>query len=151
MSESDQAIKDSVYTIKIAVYGRGNDTSQSHGFCVDDFTPVTSPPIGEVLINVHTTTFEMLRDIIQYSRNSHINKRSMMFQEALFIMDRLPNFYNRPDRDLNKYLFGFSQRETKELTIVPSEHESSSIVSLVGIIDFSKYDILLIPLSQLPP
>jgi hypothetical protein len=140
-----------IYKLKISVYGRGEMTTVSHGYCVDDFPASASPQIGDLVVNIHTTTFIKLRDLVQYDRSSHMNRRNPIFQEALFIMSRLPNLYNRPKNELNKYLFGFIHRQSKELKIVPPEIESNSIDSFVSLVDFFDYDLLIVPLSQLPP
>jgi hypothetical protein len=98
------------FHIKIRVFGYGFDPSYSHGYCVDDTPAGISHPVGELYIDIKTVTLKQLRPIIQYNRTGHMDRRSMMFQEALFIMERLVNKYGRPKSDLKKYQFGWINR-----------------------------------------
>jgi hypothetical protein len=139
------------FTIKIRVWGQGFDESISHGYCVDDTPFGISHPIGDIYIDVRTVTFKQLRPMIQYCRTGHMDKRSMMFQEALFIMSRLPNIYSRPKEELKRFQFGFINKKTKGLTVVSIEQEGIPIVNLVGAADMENHDIALVPLSQIDP
>ena len=80
-----------------------------------------------------------------------MDKRSKMFQEALFIMERLRNPYGRPKEELNKYIFGWIHKTTKALTIVKPQHEQIPIVNVIGAADIAYHDLALVPLSQLAP
>ena len=119
-------------------------------------------------------TLRRLRPIIQYDRSGHMDKRSMMFQEATFVMSRLPNHYKRARCELQMYQFGkcflnfegfclsllftlkitflgFFHRKTKELILIETENEDKPIADLIGAIDFFAYDLAIVPLSQIPP
>ena len=82
--------------LNIRVYGQNMPVTHSHGFLVDDFPTGLSPPIGDIQVDVRKVNFESLRTTIEYNTGSHMNRRSLIFQEALFIMSRLPNLYDRP-------------------------------------------------------
>jgi hypothetical protein len=106
------------FHIKIRVYGHGFDPTYSHGYCVDDTPCGISHPIGELYIDIRTVTIKQLRPIIQYNRTGHMDRRSKMFQEALFIMERLVNKFERPKEDLKKYQFGWINRGNNKVTIM---------------------------------
>ena len=148
MSESPR--KDLRFKVRIKVYGQGLDTRVSHGYCVDDQPFSISPPIGELFIDVRSVTLKQLRPMIQYSRSGHQDKRSMMFQEALFIMSRLPNYYDRPELELQKYVFAFAKKDGSEVKMISPNRESEPIASLIGATDFFIHDLVLVPLSQIP-
>ncbi len=148
-TETEKALR---FHIKIRVYGKGFDEKYSHGYCVDDTPFGISHPIGELYIDVRTTNFVQLRPVIQYNRTNHMDRRSIMFQEALFIMERLPNLYNRPKVELNKYQFGFVDvRNNNQLTLISRDRETIPIVNLIGAADMQFHDIVLVPLSQIQP
>jgi hypothetical protein len=88
--------------------------------------------------------------MIQYSRSGHQDKRSMMFQEALFIMSRLPNYYNRPELELQKYVFAFAKKDGSEVKMISPNRETEPIASLISATDFFIHDLVLVPLSQIP-
>ena len=137
------------FVVKLVVYGRSFDASNSHSFLVDDVPAGTSTPIGELALDIRKMTLKQLRPIIEYDRSGHMDKRSMMFQEANFLMSRLPNHYNRPKQDLHKYLFGLFERKTFELILIEKENEETPIADLVNSIDFFAYDLAIVPLSQI--
>lgn len=117
-----------------------------------EFRPLgISAPVGEFLIDVRHITLTKLRDMIQYNQSEHMKKRSIMFQEALFIMGRLPNYYNRPRDELNKYQFGFMRKDNQQVKLIKPSRESEPIASLIGAADFFLHDIVIVPLSQIPP
>lgn len=138
------------YTIRIRVYGESDNPTHSHGYLVDDVPTGISPPIGQLVLDIRTHTLAQLRPLIEYNRKGHMNRRSLMFQEALFIMQRLPNIYNRPKDDLDKYSFGFVKKDGTEVKLIHPDRESEFISELMGAIDFFSHDLALIPRSQIP-
>lgn len=147
MEIEDKALR---FHLKIRVFGRGFDEGVSHSYCVDDTPFSISHPIGELYVDVRKVTFKQLRPQIQYNRTKHMDRRSMMFQEALFIMGRLPNLYDRPKLQWNKYLFGFLDRNShNRLTVISADREEIPIVNLIGAADMEHNDIALVPLSQI--
>lgn len=135
---------------KVCIYGHGLDVTRSHSFCIDDMPSGTSPQIGEIVFDIRATTFKELRTKLQYSSRNDIDKRSLLFQEAMSIMDRLPNIFNRPKADLRKYCFGFVRKDNNELKIVDAE-EDQTVESFLGRYEFFARNLMLIPLSQLAP
>ena len=134
---------------KICVYGHGADNTRSHSFCIADMPSGTSSQIGEMIFDIRTMTFKELRDKLQYNRSQDMDRRSLIFQEALSIMDRLPNLFNRPTEDLRKYFFGFVRKDNNELKIVGTE-ETQTVESFLGRYEFFARNLMLIPYSQLP-
>ena len=71
--------------------------------------------------------------------------------KVLFVMDRLPNIYNRPRDELRKYRFGFYKRDKSDFRLLRYEDESKPIADLIGAVDFFTYDLCVVPLSQIEP
>jgi hypothetical protein len=74
----------------------------------------------------------------------------MMFQEALFLMRRMPNYFNRPADQWNKYRLGFVQKDTLELRLINEEDEGMPIAELIGATDYFLVDLAIVPLTQIP-
>ena len=117
-------------------------------FCIADMPSGTSSQIGEMIFDIRTMTFKELRDKLQYNRSQDMDRRSLIFQEALSIMDRLPNLFNRPTEDLRKYFFGFVRKDNNELKIVGTE-ETQTVETFLGRYEFFARNLMLIPFSQL--
>ena len=139
------------YKLKICVYGKNSNTMESHSFLVDNVPTGISSHIGELNIDIRKMTLKQLRPIIQYDMSGGMSRRSLMFNEALFIMGRLPNYYDRPTGEMNKYQFGFIKKDGSDFRIVSTPKEDILICDLIGTIDFFSYDLLIVPLSQIPP
>jgi hypothetical protein len=78
-------------------------------------------------------------------------RRHPIFQEVLFIMSRLPNMYDRPKEELNKYQFGFVRKNGQEVKLLHPSRENEAIVNLIGVTDFFDHDLIIVPLSQISP
>lgn len=139
------------YKLKIRVYGRGFDPSVSHSYLVDDVPCGTSSPIGELTVDLTTVTARSLRPIIQFDSPRNMSKRSLMFQEAMFIMSRLPNYYDRPREQLNKFRFGLYKVDGSDFKLLSEEDEDRPIAELFGVTSLLGYDLAIVPLSQIPP
>ena len=135
--------------MNIRVYGQSMAVTHSHGYLVDDFPTGLSDPIGDVVIDPRKTTFESLRPLLMYNTTGHMNRRSMMFQEALFIMSRLPNLYDRPKPELTMWQFGYVQKEDVQVKLIHPEKEGGTIASVVP--EIFRHDMVIVPLSQIPP
>ena len=143
--------KDLKYKLVIRVYGAGLNKTNSHGYCVDDTPSGISAPVGELVVDVRQLTLTQLRPMIQFDRTGNMLRRHPIFQEVLFIMSRLPNMYNRPKEELDKYQFGFVRKNGQEVKLLHPSRESEAIVSLIGITDFFDHDLIIVPLSQISP
>lgn len=139
------------YKLALRVWGRDDARKESHSYLLDDMVTGISSPIGEVMINIRVLSLKELRPIIEWNRSNQMNKRNMIFQEALFIMDRLPNHFNRPREQLRLYRFGFLRKDKTAFRMVTEEEELRPIADLIGVVDYFDYDICLVPLSQLEP
>jgi hypothetical protein len=138
------------FVLKVRVYGHKFDSSVSHSYLVDDVPTDTSAPIGEFRIDIRTVTLTQIRPMIQYDRSGHMDRRSMMFQEALFLMRRMPNYFNRPANQWNKYRLGFVHKDTLELKLISEEDEGKPIAELIGATDYFLVDLAIVPLTQIP-
>ena len=139
------------FVLRIRVYGLKFDSSVSHSYLVDDVPTGTTAPIGQFHIDIRKVTLSQVRPMIQYDRSGHMDKRSMMFQEALFIMRRMPNYFDRPKDQWNKYRFGFLSKETSELIkLVDESDEGKPIAELIGRTDYFLVDLAIVPLTQIP-
>lgn len=135
--------------MNVRVYGQSMAVTHSHGYLVDDFPTGLSDPVGEVIIDPRKTTFEALRPKIMYNTAGHMNRRSVMFQEALFIMSRLPNLYDRPKIELTMWQYGYVKKEDAQVKLIHPEKESGTLGSIIP--EIYKHDLVIVPLSQIPP
>ena len=143
--------KDLKYKLVIRVYGAGLNKTNSHGYCVDDTPSGISAPVGELVVDVRQLTLTQLRPMIQFDRTGNMLRRHPIFQEVLFIMSRLPNMYNRPKEELDKYQFGFVRKNGQEVKLLHPSRENEAIVNLIGVTDFFDHDLIIVPLSQISP
>ena len=145
--------KDLRFTVKIRVYGQYLGENFSHGYLLDDTPLGVSPPIGEFVLDATQVTFKKLRYMIEYNNTTagHMKKRSLMFAEALFLMNRMPNLHNRPKEELNRYQFGFIKKSGEDIKLIHPEREVEPIASLIGRTDFFEHDLVIVPFSQIPP
>ena len=143
--------KDLKYKLVIRVYGAGLNKTNSHGYCVDDTPSGISAPVGELVVDVRQLTLTQLRPMIQFDRTGNMLRRHPIFQEVLFIMSRLPNMYDRPKEELNKYQFGFVRKNGQEVKLLHPSRENEAIVNLIGVTDFFDHDLIIVPLSQISP
>lgn len=147
----DEEAKLLSFVLKVRVYGLKFDSSVSHSYLVDDVPTGTSAPIGEFHIDIRKVTCTQIRPMIQYDRSGHMDRRSMMFQEALFLMRRMPNYFDRPKDQWNKYRLGFINKETSELIkLIDEADESKPIAELIGATDYFLVDLAIVPLTQIP-
>jgi len=138
------------FKLRLRVYGQDEVRTESHSYLVDDFPTGISYPIGELAINIRTKTLSQLRPMIEYDRSTNIVRRSILFQEALFIMNKLPNYYNRDRAELTEYRFGFVKKDKTGFRLINKEDEEKPIADLIGAVDFFEYDLCIVPLSQIP-
>lgn len=138
------------FHLKIRVYGQSLDTSKSHSYCVDDCPAGVSPPVGTLYVDILSVTLRQMRQMIQFNKTGHMDKRSLMFQEAIFIMQRLPNLYSRPKAELLMFQYGFYNRETRKTKFVDPNDESMPLGNLIGAASLQVHDVVIVPLSQLP-
>lgn len=123
--------------------------THSHSFLIDDFSTGLSPIINEIQIDVRKLTLTLLRPILMYNSKTHMNKRSLLFQEVLFIMSRLPNLYDRPKDDLTKWQYGYVKKNETKVKLIHPDREDQLIVSIIP--ELYKHDLVIVPLSQIPP
>lgn len=135
--------------MNIRVYGQSMAVTHSHGYLVDDFPTGLSDPIGDIVIDPRRSTFESLRPLIMYNTTDHMHRRSMMFQEALFIMSRLPNLYDRPKPELTMWQYGYVRKDDQQVKLIHPDKEEGTLGSIVP--EIFKHDLVIVPLSQIPP
>ncbi|CAN0343291.1 unnamed protein product, partial [Ectocarpus fasciculatus] len=95
------------------------------------------------------TTLSEIRDRIEYNRDGHMNRRTLLFQEALFIMGRMPNYYDRPKGQLTRWQFGYVQKGSDNVKMIHPDSEGQTLFATVP--DLFGVDIVIVPLSQVPP
>jgi hypothetical protein len=144
--------KELTYQLIVRVWGQSHDVVHSHGYLVDDVPTGLSGPVGTLNVNAQKITFRELRPMIEYAQNcGHIKKRGMIFQEALFVFNRMPNLYNRPFGDLQRYSLGFVKKDGSDVKMFRRAQDDTPIVQLLGITEYFSHDLVIIPLSQVPP
>lgn len=135
--------------LNIRVYSQVMPVTHSHGYLVDDFSTGLSPSLGEIQIDARKITLISLRPTIMYNTNQHMNRRSLLFQEILFIMSRLPNLYDRPKEDLTQWQYGYVKKGETKVKLIHPDREDQLIVSIIP--ELYKHDLVIVPLSQIPP
>lgn len=133
----------------IRLYGHSMETSGSHSLYIADLSSWTSPKIGNISIDICSTTFAQLRDKLQYERTCDMDRRTRVFQEAISIMDSQPNVFDRPEEDRRTYLIGFVHKGSNRMKISPFDNYQTIECFLEKHSFFSR-DLILIPFSQLP-
>lgn len=145
---SEEAAEAITLKFRIYVYGNARDPTLSHSYCLDDFPTATSPQIGSMFVDIRATTFKQLRSRLQFEKSEDMDRRSMIFQEALYLMSRLPNLYDRSKRDLREYYIGFVRKDNNELKIVGKDQEHQTIEEFLGRYEFFTRNLMIIPYSQ---
>lgn len=138
-------------SLTIRVYGKAKDCSDGHSYLVGDSFSDVSHPIGKLIIDIRAVTLKQLRPMIEYDRSNRMDKRSMMFQEAIFLMDRLPNEYGRPRHELREYRFGFIKKDFSDIRMVHPDEETKYISEFFSPTDFFLHDLCIVPLTQIDP
>ena len=145
-------LKDLRFNLKVRVYGEGYKTHISHSFCVDDMPMGVSAPVGEFIVDVRSVTLQQLRPMLMYDIRGAMKRRSMLWQEVLFIFGRLPNMYDRPKSEINKYQFGFVRKnKLEDIQLIHPSRETVPIAELIGATDFFNHDLVIVPVTQLDP
>jgi hypothetical protein len=140
------------FTLVIRVYGEGYKTQSSHGYVLDDLPMGVSDPVVTMPVNIRILTLQQLRPILMYDQRNRMKKRSVVWQEVLFIFGRLPNIYDRPKSELNLYQFGFCRKDNvQDIQLVHPSYEDRSIAELIGATDFFSHDLIIVPLTQISP
>ena len=139
------------FVLKIRVYGEGHKTHDSHGYLLDDLPMGVSAPITEMVVNIRELSLHTLRPMLMYDNRNNMKKRSALWQEVLFIMDRLPNVYNRPKLETKKFRFGFVRKSRlQDITLVATEAEKRPIADLIGATEYFNHDLVIVPITQIP-
>jgi hypothetical protein len=138
-------------SLTIRVYGKAKDCSDGHSYLVGDSFSDVSHPIGKLIIDIRAVTLQQLRPMIEYDRSNRMDKRSMMFQEAIFLMDRLPNEHGRPRHELREYRFGFIKKDFSDIRMVHPNEETKYISEFFSPTDFFLHDLCIVPLTQIDP
>jgi hypothetical protein len=139
------------FVLKVRVFGYKFESSISHSYLVDDVPSGTSSPIGQFSIDIRQMTLKQLRPLIQFDMSGHMNRRSLMFQEAMFIMRRMPNHFNKPADQWSKYLFGFVRKDSNAMKLIQAADEDKPISTLIGATEYFEVDLAIVPLTQIPP
>eukprot|EP01041_Mallomonas_annulata_P002238 gene2238-4351_t len=134
---------------RILVHSRKDVDYLSHGYCVDDFPFGENLHVGDIQIDPVLTTFAQMRLMLEYNSSGHMNRRSVLFQEALYIMGKLPNVYSREKQEKNKYLFGYFSSDN-ELPVLFTLSQELVPISTVLPKSFT-YDLIIVPYSQIDP
>jgi hypothetical protein len=151
----DEAEKPLHFKLTVRVFGRGEDYHVSHSLCMDDINTGLSPPVGEIYVDVSHTTIHRLRRQLEYDTSNFMDRRSLIFQEVLFLMEKFPNHTGRGKQDMKKYVIGFISREPDEETgerisfIVPNEMELMPVIASVNTNELLLCDMILFPLTQI--
>jgi hypothetical protein len=64
-------------------------------------------------------------------------------------MSRLPNYYNKPKSDLTKWQFGYVEKKSENVKMIHPNSEQQTLFSTIP--ELFNVDIVIVPLSQIPP
>lgn len=134
--------------VGVRVYGIGEQVTLSHGYVVDDAYTGISSVIGTITIDFSSTNVRELRQVIEYDSRDFVKRRSLLFQEALFIMQRLPNIYDKPKHLINNYTLGYAKKLSNEVKLIDCSNEDEFLDRLVKHVH--EVDLIIIPITQLP-
>lgn len=144
--------KDVKFMLAIRVYGEGYKTTESHGYLLDDQPKGVSAPVVTMAVNIRILTLQQLRPMLMYDQRNQMKRRSVVWQEVLYLFGRLPNIFNRPKLELNKYQFGFCRKNNlQDIVLVHPDYETKSIAELIGSTAFFEHDLIIVPLTQISP
>jgi hypothetical protein len=144
-----RAREDLVFSLNVRVYGAIQHSKLSHSYLIDDMPTGVSHVVGVLQINIRHFNLKQVRLMIEYDKSNHMDRRSMLFQEAMFIMNRLPNLAQIPSDQRYSYRMGFLRKDRSELKVIAEEDEEKLISDLLGPVDFFDYDLAIVPLSQI--
>ncbi len=152
LKEKPIPTKDVKFQLSIRVYGEGYKTMESHAYLLDDQPMGVSAPVITMAVNIRILTLQQLRPILMYDQRNQMKRRSAVWQEVLFAFSRLPNIYNRPKLELNKYQFGFCRKNNlQDIVLVHPTYENRTIAELIGATAFFEHDLIIVPLTQISP
>ena len=134
--------------VGVRVYGIGEQVTLSHGYVVDDAYTGISSVIGTITIDFSSTNVRELRQVIEYDSRDFVKRRSLLFQEALFIMQRLPNIYDKPKHLINNYTLGYAKKLSNEVKLIDCSNEDEFLDRLIKHVH--EVDLIIIPITQLP-
>ena len=140
-----------MFNTNVRLYGLVQHKKESHSYIISDVPTGISHVLGTLRINIRNVTLKQLRPMLEYDRSGHMDKRSLLFQEAMFLMSHLPNVYNRPKSDTYLYRLGFVKKDKSDLRLVDVEQEELPIAELIGAVDYFEYDLAIVPLTQIEP
>ncbi len=139
------------FVLKIRVYGEGHRTHDSHGYLLDDMPMGVSAPVTEMVVNIRDLSLNQLRPMLMYDNRNGMKKRSAVWQEVLFVMDRMPNVYNRPKLEMKQFQFGFVRKSRlQDITLITPEAEMRPIADLIGATEYFNHDLVIVPWTQIP-
>lgn len=139
------------YKLDVRVYGLIQHSHDSHSYLIDDMPTGVSHVLGTLQVNIRSLTFRQLRPMLEFDRSGHMDKRSLLFQEARFIMGRLPNLFHRPESDRYSYRLAFLKKDKSELRMISPEDEDKIVADMIGAVDFFSFDLAIVPLTQIDP
>lgn len=150
-----------MFTLNVRVYGLEQHSRSSHGYLIGDMPSGVSHVVGTLNINIRTVTLKQVRPMLEFDRSGHMDKRSLLFQEAMFIMSRLPDHSqsagtgtgtgNSLQGDKFAYRLGFVKKDKSALRLVEEAAEGQVIADLIGAVDFFDFDLAIVPLTQIAP
>jgi len=152
LKEKPVPTKDVKFMLALRVYGEGYKTTESHGYLLDDQPKGVSVPVVTMAVNIRILTLKQLRPMLMYDQRHQMKRRSIVWQEVLYLFSRLPNIYNRPKLELNKYQFGFCRKNNvQDIVLVHPSYETKTIAELIGSTAFFEHDLIIVPLTQISP
>ena len=111
-----------------------------------------SAPVTEMVVNIRDLSLNQLRPMLMYDNRNGMKKRSAVWQEVLFVMDRMPNVYNRPKLEMKQFQFGFVRKSRlQDITLVTPEAEMRPIADLIGATEYFNHDLVIVPWTQPRP
>jgi len=155
--------------LKVRVFLHHVPQYETHSFLVDARKGGMSHVIGSINVDPRKTTLANCRNLVEVVEDRGVFKRNILFQEARAIMEICSNIFNRPEEHKFVYKLGLkesqdskqendedkddeNEEQSENGDYIPSifseEDEEVPLFELVD--ELWKYELVLIPLSQIP-
>ncbi|OQS04023.1 prefoldin subunit [Thraustotheca clavata] len=125
-----------------------------HSYIVGSQPGGLSSVIGMIMMEDNENlTFESVRPRIELQQDGSVQRRSIMYQEALFLMTSGPNPHQWPLKSLQTYWLGYYKNEEDPTpTIIPTNEETKGLREILDMKTTKvTADLIVIPQSQIGP
>ena len=141
--------------INVRLFRFPTPKTEAHTFLVNAPLGGMSHVLGSIDVDPRETSFRQARTLIELVQNEEgIWRRTLLFHEARSLMEHAFNFHDRPEEEKYQYRVGYAlkedlREESGVPTVLREEDEDETFFNMMEG-EFWKYDLIMIPLTQLP-